>query len=300
MFAVLIVLVGLAAVAIFAYSARDAFLVIAKNWLDRPTDTSLRAKQNLTDPFLTVHWPDNPHSEAQRAITFKIPREYVHQSTTFMDEKGVKSIAIMFELPNATPWQDRPWLDRIKGTPEYAEFKKTWHGKFTMDIERTHAVLYESRMGTRETLQSRTFSIEQSDTTSTASLRLVDQFGLERYTDVSCYGPETLQDSLDKRKHRKKLPEDSTPANCAIVDIRWMILLSPPEVTTEDGAVLIRCMGGGCYAYFSIQGRGIRMGLSYNDLARWREFTQPARQLAKKFIVQETRDLEKRTSAAKN
>ena len=293
MFAVLIVLLGLAAVAIFAYLARDAFVVIAKNRLDRPTDTSLRAKKNLADPFLTVHWPDNPHSEAQRAITFKIPREYVHQSTTFMDEKGIKSIAIMFELPNATPWQDRPWLDRMKGTPEYAEFKKTWHGKFTMDIERTHAVLYESRMGTREMLQREAFSVEQSDTTSTASLRLADQFGLERYTNVSCYGPETLRNRPEILKHLKvKLIEDSTPANCAIDDIHWMTLLSPPEVTTEDGAVFISCMGSGCYAYFSIQGRGIRMGLSYNDLARWREFTQPARQLANKFIVQEARDLE--------
>ena len=282
-----IFLLSMLSIAAFGYMAKDRLFQIAKNWRDRPVETSIYAKGGIVEPYLTVDWPDNPYSKEQPAITFRIPREYVHQGTTFRGEKSIESISIMFELPKTTPWQDRPWLEAKKGEPEYAEFKKVWFGKFTLDISRFDAFSYETRMWKRSQLQPDSEFDERPASTSTTSFRLADWMGLERYTNITCYSLEARRTMLGINDFLKaKTKEDPSPDQCSINSIQYTTLLSPPDITNEDEAIVVECMGVDCYTYFSVNGRGVRMDISYENLPRWKEFTEPARKLVRSFIVE--------------
>lgn len=282
--AVLLLAIGL--IAAFCYLARERLAQVGKDWRDRPVAASIQSQGAFSEPYLTINWPSIPGSPAQQAISFRIPRAYVHPGTTLIDEKGIESISIIFELPNASPWKNRPGFNEKKSMVESIQPKRPLTGRFTLQIDRELAYLYDLRMEKREQLLPDPQFDLHPPTTSTTSVRLADLHGLERYSDVTCYSPETRkkQAGIDEFL-KKKAADDPSSDNCSVNDMRLITLVSGPAEKDDDEAVFIRCLVTGCYAYFSVEGRGVRMGLSYENLAQWKESTGAARELIQSFII---------------
>jgi hypothetical protein len=236
-------------------------------------DISNKTQREPKQPDLIVSWPGHPGGRA--AITFRIPREYLHQGTTWVEKDGsIKSFAVQFELPGPIPVQDRPWLKGKKGTPEYEKFMQTWQGRFSMDVGRHTAGGYSVRASMRKNALS-----------SSQLVRDTDIAGLERYSNQVCYEQPYLQEHEPVRNFLAgKEQDDLSPMNCRL-DRRWADLFSPPEITADDQGVAIKCMSTGCKAYFNAGGRGIAMGISHKDIENWPRIIEPARRLVNSFIV---------------
>lgn len=250
-------------------------------------DNSLRAKGGLKGPYLEIHWPERPiHKGTQPAITLRIPKEYLHEGTTWLDEKGkIKSVAILFELPGPMPWQERPWLKGKKGTPEYEEFMKTWLGKFSMDVK-PEGRGYESRMWYRPAdCAEKRKQGKIHGSCLDRYMRDADIAGLERYSTKRCYTPEHLMNPPMKKYLDEKPADDPSPSNCRL-DRLWTVVVSPPEITNDEEGVAIECMSAGCWAHFSISAVSMSMAINHKDIPRWKEIVEPARGLVRSFIVQ--------------
>jgi hypothetical protein len=237
-------------------------------------DNSLRPKRVLKEADLVVSWPENAGGR-NPAITFRVPGEYLHRSTTWVEKDGsIKSFAVMFELPGPIPPKERPWLRGKRGTPEYEEFMKTWQGKFSADVGRNSA----GGLGTREMMRKRALS-------SSRYIRDVDYAGLERYSWMVCYEDSYLALHVKAREFLAgKEGDDRSPDNCRL-DRRIVSLMSSPKVTADEEGVAIDCLNTGCKAYFEVKGRGVSMGIAHRDIENWSRIVESARHLIGSFVV---------------
>jgi hypothetical protein len=240
----------------------------------RPRDMSIAARDGrFKDPYLEVHWP--AQHETQQAITLRIPREYLDDRGTLTDEKGIHTISVDFELPGPMPVQARPWLKGKQGTPEYKEFMRTWKGRFTVIVNRDAVRGYDYRISMRKHAEPR------------GNARDTDLAGLERYSRKICYTAENLKVPAYRAFLDGKEADDSSPLNCRLQRLD-ALLMSPIEIKNDDDGVAMDCDPTGCQAYFSVAGRGLRIGFAEKDIPRWKEIVEPARQLVRSFIMPET------------
>lgn len=235
--------------------------------------SSLRGNSEV-ERYMEVSWPANKN---RGAVTFLIPEEYIHVSTTWRNKGGaVKSFAIQFELPGPVPVQSHSGLKGKKGTLEYEKFMKSWQGRFSMDIE-------PALVGGEGFRRSMRRQASQSDTMQADT----DVSGLDRYSTLECFSEKDLSKREVKEFISGKDSDDGSPANCRL-DRRWVVLVSPKEINKDDEGVGIRCSSTGCKAYFSVEGCGVSMGISHKDIENWPVIIEPARALVKGFIKTST------------
>lgn len=247
-------------------------------------NNSLETKGGIPGAYLEVHWPGNA-TGIQPPVTFRIPREYVDQRSTWTDEQGIKTIAVRFELPGLTPWQKSSVQKRVKigGEARREAPSVESQRRFTMHIKRDSHMGYAVRMAMRREAQPKEI---KSGGSTNHYMRDIDFAGLERYSAIRCYTPEHLKNPPMKKFLDEKEPDDPSPSNCRL-DRSWAILVSPPEVKNDEKGVGIDCSSTGCRAKFSVAGRGISMYVRHAEISRWKELVEPARELARSFVMNE-------------
>lgn len=281
----LIVILGVLAVIAGAYWAWYTF----KDYRFHPAagwgkNNSLETKGGIPGAYLEVHWPGNA-TGIQSPVVFRIPREYVDQRSTWTDGQGINSIAIRFELPGPTPWSSLPKRKvKIEKSPEQTAPSLTPQRRFAMHIKRDSHMGYAYRMSMRREAQPKETNYGSS---ADRYMRDTDFAGLERYSTKRCYTPEHLKNPAMKKFLDEKEPDDMSPADCRL-DRLSVILVSPPEAKADEEGVGIDCSSMSCTTSFSIAGRGVTISVLYADIARWKEIVEPARELARSFIIDQT------------
>jgi Ca2+-binding RTX toxin-like protein len=104
---------------------------------DKADDTELGYRLPAGETHLTFTFAEIPAAgsfKGRPAVTFRIPREYVRFQTVLSKNGQIYQVPLQIELPGPTPFQDRPWLEGKKGTPEWDEFMKGWIGKFIVTV----------------------------------------------------------------------------------------------------------------------------------------------------------------------
>lgn len=267
----------IAAASILLAMSWDGLVHRWKNFGVVRNDSSILAvKGKLNEPYLLVQWParkTDSQNDDNDAVTFRVPREYVSESTTLTDKEGIYRLAILFELPGPQPAQERPWLKGKQGTDEYKEFMKTWGGKFVVAVRRDYYFGYNHRMASKRMVES--IGLKVRDT---------DFMGLERYSLKRCFEPKEMHtpDVISYLNEKEK--DDLSAANCRL-DRRIVELISPPSVIGDEEGVFINCAMTGCSINFSVERRGIEMGISMTRLEQWPEYVGIARKLVSSFVV---------------
>lgn len=219
-----------------------------------------------------VEWPEHNFSGA-KPIRFSVPREYLHEGTTFLNEDGsVKSFAVIFELPGPTPIKERPWLKGKKGTPEHESFMKRWQGRFAMDIMQTGS----GGSAIRESMR------REMSNPAAGYFRDGSVAGLERYSGHACLDKRFKNDALAKAIANKPA-DDHSPSNC-MMNRKSIVLISPESVGPDD-AVAMRCMSTGCKMSFDVVGRTGYIRLAHKDIENWMRIVAAGKKLAKRFAT---------------
>ena len=239
------------------------------NIIHPQSDLNLSSNSSSSTKYFVVDWPATKN---RSAITFHIPKEYLHSGTTWQNEHGqITSFAVQFELPGPIPFQKRPWLE--KGSAEYEEFMKTWIGRFTVDIKPSLVGGASFREGMRR--EASKADMKRAD---------ISVAGLERYSTLLCFSESDLIRLEVKEFLATKESNDNSETHCRL-DRRWAVLVSPPQVDADDAGLAIRCSSTGCKAYFSVAGCGVSMSISHANIENWPLIIEPARLLIKSFII---------------
>lgn len=219
-----------------------------------------------------IEWPEHKYTGA-KPIRFSVPREYLHEGTTFLNEDGsVKSFAVIFELPGPAPIKERQWLKGKKGTPEYEQFMKRWQGRFSMEIRQTGYGGSAARESMRREMSNPAAGYSRDGSIA----------GLERYSSLACLDKRFKNDALDKAIANKPT-DDNAPPGC-MMDRRFIVLISPENIGPED-AIAMRCMSTGCKLSFDVLGRTGYIRLAHKDIESWPKIVSAGKGLARRFAT---------------
>lgn len=245
-----------------------AFLFSTAFWLS----TGSFAKATTPDEIaLVVSWPATNSAEA---VTFTIPGEYLHRSTTFLNKDGtVKSFAVLFELSGLKPLQDRSWLKEKKGTQQYEAFMKQWQGRFAMDVHQ-----FSTGNGTG----SVTEGWRRQTGAGSGYYRDGSIAGLDRYSTSVCIDHRFKSEALAKAVALKGA-DDPSPPGC-IINRQWSILVSPVNTPNDEAAAIV-CMTTGCKMFFDAVGRRASIGIDHKDIKRWSKIKKAGQSLARRFLT---------------
>ena len=250
---------------------------------DKLDDTKLGYQLPPNEPHLNFTFPAIPAMgsfEGRHAVTFHIPREYVRFQGVLSNNGQIYQVPLHIELPGSTPWRDRPWLKEKKGTPEWDEFMRGWIGKFIVNVGAGSGVGGRGRF-----LNSINNENEFLRTDLVAD---GEAYGLVRYSPKRCYTAEHLADPQLKAFLASKPADDPTPeANCRL-SRKSAIYFSPRSITDPERVVFFRCADTSCHASFDFSGRGATMRFGQDQLGRWPDIVNPARELLHSFIVRDT------------
>jgi hypothetical protein len=249
---------------------------------NKADDTELGYRLPPGETHLTFTLPELPAAgsfKGRPAVTFRIPKEYVRSQGVLSKKGQIYQVPLQIELPGSTPWQDRPWLKDKKGTPEWDEFMKGWIGKFIVVVGAGSGVggrgLFLNSIN-HESVFFRTDLVADGEA-----------YGLVRYSPKRCYTEEHLKDPQLKAFLEAKPADDPAPeANCRL-SRRGAVYFSPLSITDPERIIFIRCADSFCHSSFDFAGRGASMNFRQEQLSRWAEIINPARELLHSFIVRE-------------
>lgn len=249
---------------------------------NKADDTELSYRLPPGETHLTFTFPELPAAgsfKGRPAVTFRIPREYVRFQGVLSKNGQIYEVPLQIELPGSTPWQDRPWLKDKKGTPEWDEFMKGWIGKFIVTVGAGSGV------GGRDLFLN---SISPKNVFRRVDMTADGEaYGLVRYAPKRCYTDEHLKDPQIKAFLDAKPADDPThEANCRL-SRRSAEYFSPLSITDPERVVYISCADASCHVNFNLAGRGASMSFRQEQLSRWPEIVNPARELLHSFIVRE-------------
>lgn len=217
-----------------------------------------------------VSWPAK---SSAAAVTFNIPREYLHESTTFLNKDGtVKSFAVLFELPGPKPLKARPFLKGKKGTPQYEAFMRRWQGRFAMDVSQAGSSGGAIAQSMRRQMKNSAAGYYRDGAVA----------GLERYSRTVCLDTRFKNEALAKAVANKGA-DDKSPPGC-VMNRRSIVLISPESNGAAD-QVGIDCMTTGCKMYFDAVGRSASIGIAHKDIKNWSRIKKAGQGLAQKFVA---------------
>jgi hypothetical protein len=265
-------------------------------------NNKLGPQGQLTATHLFINWPTNSQNTKLKAVTLKIPREFLNDVPVTKDDHGdLRWVYINFKFPEIKPWKETP---RLEMTTADGWSLLTWMHKFDvknqqpappqpssagLEAGRAWALNLKKRVlitldrDSYDGYAGREYARKQGKEAG----RYVEdgmQAGLERYSTLRCYTPEQREALNIQEFLRAKPDDDPTPQFCRL-DRRDAILVSPPDVVKDNEGVDIHCAPTGCHANFLAGGRGARIELSHENLAHWQERVEAARQLVNRFVV---------------
>jgi len=260
---------GLATIGLLVVLLLARWLVDFERARERQSlDTSLRARGGLKGTHLEVAWPAR---QAQPPVTFRIPREFVDDATTFSDAKGIVSFSILLELRGRAAAQDVS-PDKAGASVEPPQVRPR---RYLVQVHRD----FHSGYAVRQFARAGGYKVGDPPDGVVG--------GLDRFSKVRCYTSEQLRGDINQHLVKflaEKPLDDKSPPNCRL-DRDHATYLSPQSVLADDEGVHVECMSTGCKAYFSSAGRGLSIGLSHADVPRWSDYVEPARDLIRSFVV---------------
>ena len=215
----------------------------------------------------------------RKALTFRVPREYVDLDSVLSKNGNIYQLTIPFKLPGPRPQSDDPKAKGPQTAPESS-------GGAPARSMRVRAQLGTgSGVGGREGLLHSIDPANQHGRTDLVPDGMA--YGLVRYSPIRCYTPEHLKDPQLKAFLDSKPADDPMPQSNCRVDRRGGVLFSPAEVTDEDQVVFIRCIRLSCGVGLDFEGIGASVSFDYEQLDQWPELVNPARELLRSFIVRD-------------
>lgn len=250
---------------------------------NKADDSKLGFQLPQGETHLTFTFPELPAGgsfKGRSAVTFRIPREYVRFQTVLSKDGQIYQVPLQIELPGPTPWRDHSRLKGKQGTPEWDEFMKGWIGKFIVSLGAGSGVggrgLFLNSIN-HENVFMRTNLVADGEA-----------YGLVRYSPKRCYTSEHLKDPQLKAFLEAKPADDLSPEPNCRLSRRGAVYFSPPSITDPERVVFIRCADASCHSSFDFSGLGATMNFRQEQLSRWPEIINPAREMLHSFIVRDS------------
>ena len=189
-------------------------------------------------------------SPGRRAMTFRIPRDYVWLEQAYTPDGRLCRVPLRIKLPETTPWADRGTSpDAVPR--DWDELKRGFKGRYVVSLG--------TASGNTERLRTLRRNVSSNFPAQPRHDLIADgrAHGLLRY-------------SASRHRGEKSLGN---------------VYLTPTTVVDEDQVVTICCSASGCQANFGFDGRGATVCFSQEELANWRNIIDPLRALILSFVV---------------